>query len=89
MWTDPDPFLDKQFFFEKTRFLQFCDFLMTCLLFLTTDIKVTTARNKQNNFKKLFFVDIYKAFEEKSRIRIRNPLERAGDTDPYQNATAF
>jgi hypothetical protein len=60
-----------------------------CLLFLTTDIKVPTARNKQNNFKKWSFVDIFEASEEKSRIRIRNPVERVGDPDPYQNAAAF
>jgi hypothetical protein len=41
----------------------------------------------ENNLrgKNLFFVGILKATEEKSRIRIRNPVCGPEDPDPYQN----
>ncbi len=45
--------------------------------------------NKQNNVEKiLIFADIWKDTDEKSRIRIRNPVYvQIRDPDPSQNIT--
>jgi hypothetical protein len=54
------------------------------MLFLKTDVNVPTVNNKQKNLreKNLYCLRIYKATEEKSRIRIRNPVGAGRGLDP-------
>ncbi len=58
------------------------------LLTLKTDVNVPSESNKQNNLEdNLLFVGILKVTEEKSRIRIRNPVIRIRGSELHQNVT--
>jgi hypothetical protein len=52
---------------------------------LKTDVNISSNVKGKKLRKTLFFVDILRAIEEKNRIRIRNPVYRSKNPDPYQN----
>jgi hypothetical protein len=61
--------------------------LLIDLLSLKTDVNVSTVCNKQKTLKNLFLVGIFKATDEKSRIKIRNPVYGSKDPDPSKKVT--
>ncbi len=68
----------------------FCDFLIACYLWGRIYSKCNYSKNcnKQKKMgKNLFFVGNLKAIDEKSRIRIRNPLYGSKDPSPSENVT--
>ncbi len=71
---------------KKTLISTFCDFSLT--FYLQNRCKCIYGTKLANKLRKnLFLVGILKATDEKSRIRIRNPVYGFKDPDPSQNVT--
>jgi hypothetical protein len=66
---DPDPSIIKRKYSIKKNLDFYCYVTSLWVLSLKTDVNVPSKSKKQKN---LFFVDILKATDEKSRIRIQN-----------------
>ncbi len=75
---DPDPhqnITDPQYWF--------CDFLITCYLWRLINVNVPTVSGKQRGLEKIFFANIFKVSDEKSkdsRIRICLGMSRIRNT---------